>query len=641
VSPESGTNINDAIKDALGTNGDRALNITINLAKGGTYTVTETIVPSASITINGNGATIDASGLTNHFIKMSKTPSDDYKVESGQYIVTTPSKIENVTITGLTKALFYDNGTQYVFKDFTFNNCLINYSEQGSLIISLAASMVINFTITNSTFYCKDKAKCTANCIAMSGKRPWQVTGFEDLDGKLLVDHNTFYNVAYKKKLFETNTLKGQNKYKYEFNSNIFVNVSNKKIYGNLTNNKNQLGTDGKNTYLWDGEFFSETNYNGDEGLKSDPLFKDADNGDFTLDRRSLQYKNNTGDPLWFNPKVTIADGNGEASFEMPTSDVDVSYELVRDMSVQMTATMGDGTDGLRYRVKKVTDNAYAPAEMEMTQVLALVAVNDGIEQKALTLNQDYYCRIYKLDEQTLQPEGDGVELYDFDFAPGLYALKAFAKVGSDYDGETALSNTFQLFQGYEITVPAGEYATFYKDENLYADTETSADAELYTIASVTESEAVLSDAITVAPAETPLLVYNKSEQDKTFLLIPTTDDADEVTPAKEFKGSLTEGEIPASSAVTDYYALNGKAFVWVKDAIKIGANKCWLQIGDQPAAARAMTRSIVGGGDTTNMDDVRWQMEDGNYYDLQGRKVEKPNRKGIYIKGGKKVIVR
>jgi hypothetical protein len=240
---------------------------------------------------------------------MSKTPSDEYKVESGQYIVTTPSKIENVTITGLTKALIYDNGTQYVFKDFTFNNCLINYLEQGTLIINFAASMVINFTITNSTFYCKDKTKCTANCIAMSGKRPWQVTGFEDKEGKLLVDHNTFYNVAYKKKLFETNTLKGQNKYKYEFNSNIFVNVSNKKIYGNLTNNKNQLGTDGKNTYLWDGEFFSETNYNGDEGLKSDPLFKDADNGDFTVGRSTEQFANKAGDTRWTTFKVMMKDG--------------------------------------------------------------------------------------------------------------------------------------------------------------------------------------------------------------------------------------------------------------------------------------------------------------------------------------------
>ena len=308
VSPESGTNISDAIKDALGTNGDWALNITINLAKGGTYTVTESIVPSASIIINGNDATIDASALTAHFIKMRKTPSYD-KVESGQYVVRTPSKIENVTITGLTKSLFYDNGAPYVFEDLTFDNCLINYSEQWNLIINFAASMVINFTIKNSTFYSKDKTTSSANCIALSGKRPWQVTGFEDSEGKLLVDHNTFYNVAYKKQFFNTNTLKGQHKYKYEFNSNIFVNVSNKKIYGNLTNNKNQLGTDGKNTYLWDGTFFNETNYNGDAGLQTDPSFKDADNGDFTVGKTTDQYANKTGDPRWTSFKVKMADG--------------------------------------------------------------------------------------------------------------------------------------------------------------------------------------------------------------------------------------------------------------------------------------------------------------------------------------------
>ena len=639
VSPESGTNINDAIKDALGTNGDRALNITINLAKGGTYTVTETIVPSASITINGNGATIDASGLTNHFIKMSKTPSDDYKVESGQYIVTTPSKIENVTITGLTKALFYDSGTQYVFKDFTFNNCLINYSEQGSLIISLAASMVINFTITNSTFYCKDKAKCTANCIAMSGKRPWQVTGFEDKEGKLLVDHNTFYNVAYKKKLFETNTLKGQNKYKYEFNSNIFVNVSNKKIYGNLTNNKNQLGTDGKNTYLWDGEFFSETNYNGDEGLKSDPLFKDADNGDFTLDRRSLQYKNNTGDPLWFNPKVTINDNQTEASFDMPTSDVDVNYELVRDMSVQMTAAMGDGTDGVRYRVKKAQQGeGYEPADMDMMEVPTLVAVSDGIEQKVLTLNQDYFCRIYKLDEQTLQPEGDGVELADFDFAPGLYALKAFATDGSNYDGETALSNTFKLYDYINITFPKG-YSTHYYNESLVLD-EIRNSLKFYAVTAVTSEKVTLTEIEGKAiPGGTPFIVYNETAEPITAVMGMLQ--ADDVTSAEQFKGTA-EDKIMGSQS-NCYILRNGDStptFRLVEGAGTLPAHRCYIDLG-----AVAATRSLgfdFGDG-TTGIDSVEsGELKVDSYYDLQGRKHQgTPQRKGVYVKDGRKVIVR
>ena len=260
------------------------------------------------------------------------------------------------------------------------------------------------------------------------------------------------------------------------------------------------------------------------------------------------------------------------------------------------------------------------------------------------------------------------------DAADAIYHVRAYTKNGSDYSyGDvkdvkfsslksgmkmtanieafeheadpalsqllTQLKNAGQLPAGYAIEVAAGEYATFYKDEALYVENE---NAQLYTISNVTESEAVLSDAITVAPANTPLLVYNNSEESKTFLLRPTTDKTpDNVTAATQFVGTLEATTIPASTTGADNYALNGYAFVWVKNEIAVAANKCWLHIASQPAAARAMTRSITGGGDTTNMDDVRWQMEDGNYYDLQGRKVEKPNRKGIYIKGGKKVIVR
>jgi hypothetical protein len=276
---------------------------------------------------------------------------------------------------------------------------------------------------------------------------------------------------------------------------------------------------------------------------------------------------------------------------------------------------------------------------MEMAAVPALFTVNDAIEQKALTQTQDYIVQIYAIDAEG-QPTGQPMTFATFTFEPGIYAVKAVAAQGSDYDGETALSNTFKLYQGYEVTVGAGEYATFYKDENLYTEDE---DAELYTIANVTATEAQLSDAIKVAPAETPLLVYNKSEQDKTFLLIPTTDDADEVTPATQFVGTLEATTIPASATGADNYALNGYAFVWVKNAIEVGANKCWLHIASQPAAARAMTRSITGGGDTTGINAIG-QFDDlqSDYYDLNGRKLQgKPNKKGIYIHNGRKVIVR
>ena len=328
-----------------------------------------------------------------------------------------------------------------------------------------------------------------------------------------------------------------------------------------------------------------------------------------------------------------------EASFLMPTYDVDVNYELVRDMSIQMTATMGDGTDGVRYRVKKAQQGeGYEPADLNMMQVLALVAVNDGIEQKALTLNQDYYCRIYKLDEQTLQPEGDGVTLYNFDFAPGLYALKAIAKDGSDYDGETALSNTFKLFQGYEITVPAGEFVTYYKDEPLYVEDEA---AELYTIESVNGDQAVLSDRSDAMPSNTPMLVYNKSNETKVILLIPCAEPDMAITVAPEFQGTLTGTTIAASTENVTNYAFNGKQFVFVKNAIEVGPNKCWISVPSDISNVKALR--IVFGGDATgirSMDNGQWTMD--NWYDLNGRKLNgMPTKRGIYVKNGRKVVVK
>ena len=260
------------------------------------------------------------------------------------------------------------------------------------------------------------------------------------------------------------------------------------------------------------------------------------------------------------------------------------------------------------------------------------------------------------------------------DAADAIYHVRAYTKNGSDYSyGDvkdvkfsslksgmkmtanieafeheadpalsqllTQLKNAGQLPAGYEITVPAGEYATYFKDEALYVENE---NAQLYTISSVTESEAVLSDAITVAPANTPLLVYNKSQTETlTFLLRPTTDKTpDNVTAATQFVGTLEATTIPASATGADNYALNGYAFVWVKNAIEVAANKCWLQIPNSEVTARNI--SIVF-GDATGIDSMvngQWSMD--TWYDLNGRKLNgMPTKKGIYMNNGRKVVVK
>lgn len=280
----------------------------IELTAGQTFTLIgdeknpPVVVPTASMkfanTFTIKNVIFDCSNFPNHLLMMIKTPDEDLKVESGQYVITEPVVIDNVIAKGLTKAFFYDNGKAYAFETFTVNNCIVGYKAQGNLVLNFAAAMAINFNITNSTFYSVDKTTSSANFIGLSGKRPWQITGYEDETGKLVCENNTFANIAYKKQFLNTNTLKGQ-KYLYEVNNNIFYNCSNKKIYGNMTNNQKQLTAD-NNVYLWDGTFFAETNYNGDAGVQVDPQFKDEENGNFRP--TSLIFLNLDeipGDPRW------------------------------------------------------------------------------------------------------------------------------------------------------------------------------------------------------------------------------------------------------------------------------------------------------------------------------------------------------
>ena len=337
-----------------------------------------------------------------------------------------------------------------------------------------------------------------------------------------------------------------------------------------------------------------------------------------------------------------------EAKFAMPGENTSVQYEIVRDMSVDMVAQVGDGTNGLSFRVKE-QDNHYMPVALTPLQILALISVRDSLEHKTLVLGQDYYGLIYQVNENG-QPQNEGVTLADFDFAPGLYAVKAIGQTDGEYDGESPLSNTFRLYVGYPVTVDAGGFATYYKDENLFVEQE---DAELYTIDSVTDSTAVLSSKIGIAPAFTPLMVHNKGTQTLTILLIPTEDQADVVTAADQFKGVLADSTFTAEAMEGfEFYVCNGFDFVWVKDAGTIPAFRCWLQIpveseeAGQQQQPEGNVRRIVFPSEETSIHNSQFTIDNGAVYDLQGRKVNGQSsmvngqlKKGVYILNGKKVV--
>ncbi len=329
-----------------------------------------------------------------------------------------------------------------------------------------------------------------------------------------------------------------------------------------------------------------------------------------------------------------------EATFAMPAFDATVNYDIVRDMAVQMTTTVGGVTDNSDYRIRlKKKDDKWEPADLTVAQVMGKFKVHDALENKDLTFyGEGAVCSIsiYALDDQD-QPTGEAIAFADL--VPGRYVAIATAADGTAYDGQTPQSNVLVLFQGYEVTVPSKEFITYYKDEPLYADTETSADAELYTISSVSGNQATLSSAIETAPSNTPLLVYNKGNEDKTFLLIPTDQEPNlQLIVYPGFIGTLTATTIAASTTDQTNFALNGKQFVYVKNALAIGANKAYLSI--QNSNARQI--SLVFDNEATGIQTSKFTKEtNSEWYTIDGRKVTAPTKKGVYIQNGKKVVVK
>lgn len=342
---------------------------------------------------------------------------------------------------------------------------------------------------------------------------------------------------------------------------------------------------------------------------------------------------------FYYTSDVTLVGDKTEATFAMPAADATVDYELVRDMSVQMTTKVGDGADGADYRIRlKKKDDKWEPADLTVAQVMEKFKVHDALENKDLTFyGEGAVCAIsiYAADDND-QPTGNAIAFADLE--PGRYVAIATAADGSAYDGSTEPSNVLVLFEGYPVEIAAGEFATFYSADPVYAENE---GVQFYTITSVSGDKAMLSEPFDTAPSNTPVFVYNSTEETQSVLLIPTNEPNLALDYYEGFVGTTEATTIAASDEISDQYAFNGKQFVWVMNELPVAANKCWLEM---PKSSNAKYRAITLVFDeTTGLKAVdSGQLTDDTWYDLNGRKLSrKPTTKGVYIWKGKKVVVR
>ena len=187
-------------------------NITINLTEGAEYTISSSIVAPASITINGNGATIDASALEGNFIEMAVVESPTEWTEAN---VT----IKDVTVKGLKKALFYSACKNY-YGDFTVDNSVVELAADATTFDYTKGSTAVNFTVTNSTFYAPT-ATTKSFYSSQSGQKTTEYDGTAKQTFKFT--NNTMYNLAPSKNFF-SHRQSNQTWYIYDVKNNIFVN---------------------------------------------------------------------------------------------------------------------------------------------------------------------------------------------------------------------------------------------------------------------------------------------------------------------------------------------------------------------------------------------------------------------------------
>jgi len=187
-----------------------------------------------------------------------------------------------------------------------------------------------------------------------------------------------------------------------------------------------------------------------------------------------------------------------------------------------------------------------------------------------------------------------------------------------------------------DVTAAQG-YSTYYNTEKAVK--AYTPGVTLYTVTEVSDTEATLTE-LDTAPAGTPLIIDNHSDGEAIQLeeieVTPTTS-LDPVDYDPAFKGAGDETEIGGSDAET--YVLNNGQFVWVKNPGNIAAGKCYLDLSGYFEKARSI-RLVIGGTTDTGVAAVKKAETGAAVYSLDGRQVANP-AKGIYVKDGKKIVIK
>jgi len=331
-------------------------------------------------------------------------------------------------------------------------------------------------------------------------------------------------------------------------------------------------------------------------------------------------------------------------------TEAEAYYNSIKDSNPAAAATLLEAINA----AKAVKDNADATQEQVDAAIAALASAKTTAEQTVLTetktaLNDDITdAEAYYNSIKDSNPEAAATLL------EAINAAKA-VKDNADATQEqveaaiAALSTAINAAKAdmalkrITLTIPAKSYMTRIDADKREIE-HAVAGVSLYSVKNVTKTEVELTGELSVIAAAMPYLIYNDNDTEIEVSIVVSSSDADNVDyDSEHFKGTLVDKTFTDEDMqAADHYVLsNGHDFVWVKDAGTLAAGKCWLQIS-KAATSGARSLTITFGEPLTGIESVITDTEDANWYDLNGRRLDKkPAQKGLFIKNGKKVVVK
>ena len=213
--------------------------------------------------------------------------------------------------------------------------------------------------------------------------------------------------------------------------------------------------------------------------------------------------------------------------------------------------------------------------------------------------------------------------------AVGAYTATVTGMTGSSKDNyklpTAGLSTDYEIVNPLSISFAANQmWATWYGDYDYEVPEGTTA----YTVSSVSGSTVTV-DGITYIPANTGVLIKRE-----------TTGTATVANSNVYYEETCDYTSLLKSGDPTPYqdYILYGNEFV-LSSVSAIGEHRCYLP-GTGAASARRLTIEM-GEAPTGISPRTVGETDSGEWYDLQGRRIGKPQGKGLYIRDGRKVVIK